>query len=127
MKTLKRLPDAELAVMQTLWKANGEMTSAQVQQELWEKYGWKTTSVLTFLSRLAEKGFVISRREGKANRYWARIQEKEYLKSESVSFVQRLYAGSIKNLVASLTDAGAVTQQDLEELRAFLDKQEGEP
>ena len=31
--------------------------------------------------------------------------------------------GSVKNVVASLSDAGALTEQDIDELRAFLDRQ----
>ena len=38
-------------------------------------------------------------------------------------FLYRLCGGSVKNLVASLSDAGALTEQDIDELRAFLDRQ----
>ena len=42
---------------------------------------------------------------------------------ESRSFVERVCGGSVKNLVASLSDAGALTAHDIDELRAFLDAQ----
>ena len=113
---MKRLPDAELAVMQVLWQKNEEVTAAEVQGALAEVYGWKLTSVLTFLSRLTEKGFVSLRKEGKTNRYTARVTEAEYQKSESVSFVQRLFAGSVKDLVASLAEAGSMSDADVAEL-----------
>ena len=45
------------------------------------------------------------------------------MQRESTSFVKRLCGGSVKNLVASLSDAGALTEQDIEDLRAFLDAQ----
>ena len=36
---MKRLPDAELAVMQVLWQKNEEVTAAEVQGALAEVYG----------------------------------------------------------------------------------------
>ena len=122
---MKRLPDAELAVMQVLWQKNGEVTAAEVQAALAAEYGWKLTSVLTFLARLAEKGFVSLRKEGKTNRYTACVSEAEYQKSESVSFVQRLFGGSVKDLVASLAEAGSMSEADVAELQAFLEEQKG--
>ena len=122
---MKRLPDAELAVMQALWQRGGEATSAEVQAVLRETYDWKQTSVLTFLARLTEKGFVACRKEGKVNHYTACISEAAYQKNESVHFVQRLFAGSVRDLVASLAEAGSMTEADLAQLQAFLDEQRG--
>lgn len=51
------------------------------------------------------------------------VSEKDYRQRESVGFLRRLCGGSVKNLVASLSDAGALTEQDIDELRAFLDRQ----
>ena len=65
MRNDKRLPDAELEVMQTIWSLGTQVTAAEVQQH--------------------------------ADKDW--------------------------NLVASLSDAGALTEQDIDELRAFLDRQ----
>ena len=94
MRNDKRLPDAELEVMQTIWSLGTQVTAAEVQQHA--DKDWKMTSVLTFLSRLCDKGFLSCTKEG---------------------------GGSVKNLVASLSDAGALTEQDIDELRAFLDRQ----
>ncbi len=123
---MKRLPDAELAVMQILWQKDGEVTAAEVQVALEGEYGWKLTSVLTFLSRLTEKGFALCRKEGKTNHYRACVSEAEYQKTESVRFVQRLFAGSVKDLVASLAEAGSMSAADVAELQAFLAEQKGE-
>ena len=51
------------------------------------------------------------------------MTREEYLQRESRSFVERVCGGSVKNLVASLSDAGALTAHDIDELRAFLDAQ----
>ncbi|MDO4269793.1 MAG: BlaI/MecI/CopY family transcriptional regulator [Eubacteriales bacterium] len=121
MKDLKRLPDAELAVMQIIWKLAPPVTAADVQQNAAKD--WKATSVLTFLSRLCEKGFLKCEKEGRQNQYTPVVSREAYLQRESVGFVKRLCGGSVKNLVASLSDAGALSDGDIDELRAFLDAQ----
>ena len=122
MRNDKRLPDAELEVMQIIWALEPPVTAAEVQQHA--DKDWKTTSVLTFLSRLCDKGFLSCTKEGRQNLYAPLISESDYRQRESVGFVRRLCGGSIKNLVASLSDAGALTENDIDELRAFLDAQE---
>ena len=121
MKAGKRLPDAELEVMQAIWSLEPPVTAAAVQQRVSKE--WKATSVLTFLSRLCDKGFLSCEKEGRQNYYTPLVSRETYPQRESTSFVRRLCGGSVKNLVASLSDAGALTEQDIEDLRAFLDAQ----
>ena len=135
MRNDKRLPDAELEVMQTIWSLGTQVTAAEVQQHA--DKDWKMTSVLTFLSRLCDKGFLSCTKEGRQNLYTPLVSEEDYRQRESVGFLRRLCGGSVKNLVASLSDAGALTvcrngvvalseplvECDIDELRAFLDRQ----
>ena len=121
MREIKRLSDAELEVMQIIWAHSPPVTAAEVQQNAAKD--WKATSVLTFLSRLCEKGFLQCEKEGRQNFYTPLIEREAYLQRESASFVRRLCGGSVKNLVASLSDAGELTDSDIDELRAFLDAQ----
>ena len=109
MRNDKRLPDAELEVMQTIWSLGTQVTAAEVQQHA--DKDWKMTSVLTFLSRLCDKGFLSCTKEGRQNLYTPLVSERDYRQRESVGFLRRL------------SDAGALTEQDIDELRAFLDRQ----
>ena len=63
MRNDKRLPDAELEVMQTIWSLGTQVTAAEVQQHA--DKDWKMTSVLTFLSRLCDRGFLSCTKEGR--------------------------------------------------------------
>lgn len=120
-KEAKQLPEAELMVMQLIWERQPPVTATEIQANAARE--WKATSVLTFLSRLCNKGFLTCHKEGRQNFYTPLVTREEYLRWESVGFVQRLCGGSVKNLVASLSEAGALTEQDITELRAFLDTQ----
>jgi predicted transcriptional regulator len=121
-KILKRLPDSELEIMIIIWEANEPVTSAYVSEKLKDKKEWKITSVLTFLARLTEKGFITSVREGKINIYSAIISEEEYLNHESKSFLEKLYGNSLTTFVASLYKSNAISDEDLTELRRFIDR-----
>ncbi|MCB6366924.1 BlaI/MecI/CopY family transcriptional regulator [Intestinibacillus massiliensis] len=120
-KKIKRLPDAECSVMQIIWQADGPVTSSYVQEQAAQD--WKATSVLTFLSRLTEKGFLSCEKRGKVNFYRPLVEKEQYLQQEGANFLKQLYNGSVKDLVVSLAHAGAVTDEDLQDLRSFLDAQ----
>ena len=119
--TIPRLPDAELAIMNIIWRESGEITSGTVIKMLEGHKNWSVTTILTFLARLAERGFLTVRKEGRQNFYTAAVKESDYVKSESKSFLERMHGNSLTSLVAALYDGESVPAADLEELRAFID------
>jgi len=121
-----RLPDAELEIMKIIWASGGETTSAYISEKLEGKRDWAVTTVLNFLARLADRGFLEVRRSGKTNIYTPLVGEDEYLENESKSFLERLHGNSLKSLVASLYSGKAVSRSDLEELRRYIDEKAGE-
>ena len=125
--TIPRLPDAELEIMKTVWKNDEtETTSAYILEKLEGKKDWAVTTVLSFLARLAERGFLSVRRSGKTNYYTPLIDEKTYLERESKSFLERLHGNSLKSLVTSLYSDDAISLEDLEELQSFINEKAGE-
>lgn len=56
MEEKKRLPDAELAVMQAVWAQSGEVGRADIEGAL-TSHGWSANTLNTYLTRLCEKGF----------------------------------------------------------------------
>ena len=119
---MKRLPDTELEVMKALWRLGADTPRAALDQAL-EDFGWASNTVNTYLARLAEKGFVSVRREGKSNRYTPLVSQEDYLAFDSRSVLSRLYGSSPRNFVAALARTG-LKRQDLDELRSLLDQLE---
>ena len=74
---MKRLPDTELEVMKALW-ATGPDTPRALLEERLSPFGWAANTINTYLSRLADKGFVAVRREGKSNLYTPLVGQEEY-------------------------------------------------
>ena len=94
-----------------------------VERELRKEHPLAPTTILTLLTRLCDKGFLLLKKEGRSNLYEPLITEREYLASESRSFLDRLFDGSVANFVTALCDSG-VKKEELEELRRLLEKGE---
>ena len=118
---LTRLPDAELEVMQAPWAldtypAHTADIAARLERD------WKAPTLLKLLSRLEERGFVRGEKAGRANLYTPLVAQKDYLKAESRSFLDRLHGGSLPSLVAALLPDAKLTQEDVAALEALLEK-----
>ena len=124
VNAMERLPDAELEVMQALWRQEKyPVSSAALMEELAGRR-WQTATLLKLLSRLEERRFVAGTKEGRANAYTPLVKEADYLSSESRSFLERLHGGSLSSLVVSLYPDAKLTEEDVAALERILGKGE---
>ena len=123
VKDIKRLPESELEIMQIIWKEQTPVSRAVIEHALNDIHPLAPTTILTLLTRLCEKGFLSLKKEGRSNLYEPLITEKEYLASESRSFLDRLFNGSVAGFAAALCDSG-VKKEEVEELKRLLEKGE---
>lgn len=96
------MPDAEFEVMRVLWDA-GPSSVRQVLTHL-EECGRRlaSTTVQTFLARLARKGFVRADRSGTAFRFRALVSRERVSRSRLKSLLEQLYDGAAGPLVLQL-------------------------
>ena len=120
---IRRLADAELEIMLAVWAAEEPVHSGYVQQKL--RRSWPLPAVVTAMNRLVDKGFLAREKEGRTNRYRPLISEEDYKTAEGRGVLHRLYGDSVTGLVTALYDGKALGEEDLRELRAFLDGLEG--
>ena len=117
----KKIQDAELEVMQALWKAEGPVPLIDIRRALSAKCGWEDSTVKTLLRRLCAKGAVKLERRGV---YRAVVTEQEYSQWSTKNFLSKVFEGSAKKLVASLLSDGQLTEADIAELSAMLHGEE---
>ncbi len=120
-KAIKNLGEAELEIMQVIWKTMTPVTSSYILKELQERRKWQLSTLMTSLSRLVDKGFVSCDRTTGNNLYTSVISESDYKAKESKNFLEKLYNNSIQNMVATLYSNKAIKDSDINELRKFLD------
>lgn len=121
MNTKKRLPDGELSIMQIIWKEQPPVARSTIEQALGDEKQLAPSTIITFLTRLCEKGFLSLTRKGRTNYYTPLITEREYLAQESRNILDRLYGGSLASFATALCDSG-VSREDIEQLRDMLER-----
>ena len=120
---MELMSDSEKEIMKLIWDHGGAMTISELLDQI-ERAGrvWKRTTVRTFISRLIDKGMLISQKEGRGARYVARISEEEYLKTQSVQFVNQVFGGNVSTLLTSLFGQQCLESKDIEELEKFWEQ-----
>lgn len=122
-QSIRRLPDSELELMQIIWQKEPPVSRSDIEAVIKDSHALAATTILTFLTRLCEKGFLKLEKQGRANLYTPLISQREYLASESRSLLDKLYGGSIKTFANALCDSG-ISKEELSELRKLLENNE---
>ena len=120
---LKKIPETELEIMQVIWSNPTPITTSDIKRELEKTRPWSQGALQSLLSRLAERGFLKTGVLGKSKTFEPLVTEDDYLMVESASFFKRFgEKGTITGLVTALYDSKTISEKDIEELDAFIEK-----
>ena len=112
----EKITDAELEIMQVLWKAQKPMTLTQIKAALPGRNG---DTAKTLLRRLCQKGAVAQ--EKREVYYYRPLVGQEELGCYRVrKLIDSLYAGSARAMTAALVRSEQLREDDLEELRQMF-------
>lgn len=120
-KELPRIAESEWRIMQVLWE-KGPQTASEVVQVLAGEVHWKPRTVKTLISRLVKKGAVGFEEEGTRYRYSALVAESACIRSETRSFVRRVYHGAMKPALAAFLEGAELSPQEIRELQEILEQ-----
>lgn len=120
---IRRLPDSELEVMQALWNCTPPAARTDIEAHLDASHPLALTTLLTLLTRLAEKGFLQIEKIGRSSRYTPLITREEYLADQSRRFVEKVCGGSMSAFANALCSSG-LSKDDLAQLRRLLERGE---
>jgi BlaI family penicillinase repressor len=119
--SIPRISDAEWLIMRVLW-AKSPATAKDVVAALDEDTRWNPKTVLTLINRLVEKGAVRFTKEARTHLYSPKVAERDCVKIESRSFLERVYGGAVQPMLAHFVEETTLTKQDIAELRRILDE-----
>ena len=125
MAIIKRLPDTEFELMRVIWRHAPPVTTTEIIQALGESNNRKPQTVLTMLVRLIEKGYLLSERVGKERNYTPIISEDEYMSIETGEFISRYRGKSVGSLVKTMYEGKDLSNEDLNELKKWLNEKGG--
>lgn len=120
---IRRLPDAEQEVMQAIWACTAPVARTDIEEILFPEHPMAMTTLLTMLTRLAEKGFISIEKQGRRSLYTPLIAQEEYLAAQSKTFFEKLCGRNISTFAAALCDSG-LTREEIAELRSLLERDE---
>ena len=114
-----KIADSELEVMRILWREGRPLSFAEIRKELECKTTWSKSTIQTLVVRLRDKG-IIGTHNHYVTLYTPNITEEEYLRTEEQNFLDKLFGGSAKKLVAELCKSGKLGESDIDELKGFF-------
>ncbi|OUN06305.1 BlaI/MecI/CopY family transcriptional regulator [Flavonifractor sp. An9] len=118
----EKITEAELEVMEVLWDAGEAVTLGQVKEALADRNG---ETVKTLLRRLCAKG--AAAQEKRQVYYYRPLVSREELGCyRTRKLIDKLYAGSARQMVAALVEHDQLSGDDIAELKALLDSLDGE-
>ena len=118
-RQIPRIADSEWRVMQVLWE-KGPQTANDVVDALSRQVKWKPRTIKTLLSRLVKKGAVKVTEEGYRYRYSAAVNEPACVRSETKSFVRRVYQGAMKPALAAFLEDADLSPEEIDDLQKIL-------
>lgn len=121
MKEMPKISQAEWEVLRVLWKKE-PCAASEVIEALANNTSWKPTTVKTLLARLVKKKAVGFREVDRTYSYFTLITQAECTKVENRSFLQRVYGGALKPMLAQFIRDEKLSADDIEELKRLLDE-----
>jgi len=115
------LGEGELAVMRVLWDS-GPLTVREVMERLHERGRTVAyTTVMTFLTRLEQKGVVSSNKRDTAYVYRAKITRESVSASRIRTLLDQLYDGAAAPMLLQLIEIERLSPEELARLRQLID------
>ena len=116
----------QLELMRALW-AREEASVADLAAALAGKRDLAHTTVATLLTRLARRGLVAARRDGRQLLYRAAVAEPEVRRSMVGDLLRTVFAGDPKALLTHLLSEREVNVRDLDRVRDLLARKSDKP
>ena len=121
---MTKLPDAEFDVMKVVWANDPPITTTEIMKQLGNERGWKIQSLVSFMLRLTERGYLRSEKHGKERTYYPTVSKEDYLTFEASNFLKQFHGNSFLSLATTMYEREALTEEDIAGLRKLLRERE---
>lgn len=122
---LKALSAAEEQVLLALWDCKPPVSRRDIGARLAEK-GWAAATVLNFLYRLEEKGWVTCTKEQNHNLYAPTVTRRAYGVYTMRQRLDTVFGGDLAQAVRALVSESGCSQSELEQAIAVLNEKHAE-
>ena len=116
------LSNSEWKLMNHLWQT-APMTITELTAALKEDTSWSKNTVITMLSRLGGKEAVRHEEGRRAKLYFPAVDREDAIEVETETFLDKI--GGLGLLMSAMGEKNALTENDIAELSAILEKAGG--
>ena len=119
----EELSVCEAPIMKIIWESNPDISVPELVKQLNEQYGkeYARTTVVTFLTRMAGKGYITTQRRGRISYVHAIKSEQEYKQQLAHMEIEFWFHGSMAEFAQTLCAAAPLTHEECQKLRRLLD------
>lgn len=114
-----KLFDSELKLMELLWESE-PVSAKELALNAAAQIGWNKNTTYTIIKKLIDKQAVSREEPGFLCR--SLVCREEVQRAETNSLIGRVFGGSKKLLFSALLEDESLSQDELDELRALIDK-----
>lgn len=121
---MPRISETEWEVMQAVWKGHPCTAQEIVARLVQTDATWHPKTAKTLLARLVNKRALAYKQEGRVYLYRPLVTEAECQAQASESFVERVFGGSLKPMLAHFVERRKLSPAEIKELKRLLDRKE---
>jgi BlaI family transcriptional regulator, penicillinase repressor len=121
-----RLGDLQLKIMKVLWERR-EATVADVHAALAPDEDLAYTTVATMLRKMEDRDLVAHRLDGRTFVYRARIEAHAVTRGMSDHLLDRLFNGSLSDMVAHLLTTREISREELVKVERLIAERKRKP
>ncbi len=118
---MNTLTKAEEQLMQFLWEKRKAFTKDLI--EAYSDPKPASTTVITLLKRMQEKGFVGFKEYGKSREYYPLVEKEKYFSKQVGEMIKDFFNDSAMQFASFFTEKTNLSEKELEELRKIIDSQ----
>lgn len=124
MKRLPKISETEWEIMKVIW-AKAPLSSHEIIEVLMaQDSSWHPKTVRTLINRLVKKKALGIEMEGRAYVYRPLVKESDCVKAASQSFLERVFGGALKPMMAHYVEHQKLSTEEIRELKRLIEEKE---
>ena len=117
-----RISDTEWEVMRAIWGQHPATASDVIARLIAADSSWHPKTVRTLLARLVQKNVLSYQARGRTYVYSPLVTEEECVSSASASFLDRVFGGALKPMLAHFVGKRRLSSAELADLRRLTER-----
>ncbi len=118
-KPAAELTEAEWSVIKAVWETE-PCTAPAIQERLAKATGWTYSTVRTLMDRMAAKGALKAKKEGKLTIYHSVITREQAQRGELFYTLKHAFNGALTPMVQCLLDSQDLNAAELAKIEAII-------